>query len=148
MKVAPAASTYLRRYGILPNLVTATGPMGHLQKGDVIAYAKKLSLPLLNLNKPTSSLLKKEELKQETKVEPIKQPKQAPAKKKEVKSASPVFNANNPFQQTWNDTDASESLKQAASSLEFAKNMLAHAYISIPCEVSTICNDFKDIPLE
>lgn len=38
LKVAPAAGTYLRRYGIMPNLIKATGPRGYILKGDVLDY--------------------------------------------------------------------------------------------------------------
>jgi len=45
MKVAPAASGYLRGFGILPSLIGApTGPRGHLTKQDVLAYISKHNL--------------------------------------------------------------------------------------------------------
>jgi hypothetical protein len=37
-RVSPAAGNYLRGFGILPSLVTATGPKGHILKGDVLAH--------------------------------------------------------------------------------------------------------------
>ena len=65
LKVAPSAKIYLHRYGILPQHVTSTGPLGHLTKTDVIGYAKKLNLQLLDLKKPASSFIKTEDLKLE-----------------------------------------------------------------------------------
>ena len=37
--VMPAAGGYLRKYGLLPSQITATGPKGHVLKGDVLRYA-------------------------------------------------------------------------------------------------------------
>ena len=39
-KIAPAAGGYLRRYGVLPSQVVATGPRGHVLKGDVLKYVE------------------------------------------------------------------------------------------------------------
>lgn len=38
VRVSPAAGTWLRRYGIMPNLVEASGPKGYILKGDVLEY--------------------------------------------------------------------------------------------------------------
>lgn len=70
MKVSPAAVTYLRRFGVLPQHVKATGPRGHLSKGDVLAYVKKQNLQQIVLKRPDSDFIDISELKKE----------QAPAK--------------------------------------------------------------------
>ena len=170
MKVAPGAIAYLRRYAILPAHVTPTGSFGHIIKGDVLAHIKKLNLVPVDLSKVSHDVEKKAE---PTSTKPIETPKrQEPTaqKKEEPKSApkaltaepkaapkvasksqsaaSPAYDPNKPFQQTWSDTQVSEGLSHAAKSLSFAKSMLAHAYITKPCDVSVILKEFKDVPLE
>ena len=39
-KIAPAAGGYLRRFGVLPSQVKATGPKGHVLKQDVLTFAE------------------------------------------------------------------------------------------------------------
>ena len=44
IKVAPAAGGYLFRYGVLPSKVVATGPRGHVLKGDILKYIEENKL--------------------------------------------------------------------------------------------------------
>jgi pyruvate/2-oxoglutarate dehydrogenase complex dihydrolipoamide acyltransferase (E2) component len=37
-KISPAAGIYLRGFGVLPSMITATGPKGHITKQDVTLY--------------------------------------------------------------------------------------------------------------
>jgi len=74
-KVAPAASGYLRRFGVLPSQVTATGPKGHVLKEDVFKYAEanKLQMRIITSEAPAVS----------------KAPTPSPAPAKAVKKAAP-----------------------------------------------------------
>ena len=53
-KVAPAAGGYLRRYGLLPSQITATGPRGHILKSDVLKYAEDNKIKAIDLRTTTS----------------------------------------------------------------------------------------------
>ena len=83
MKVSPAALTYLRRYAVLPSHVKATGPHGHLTKGDVLAYAEKMNLKTIELKRPVSDFIDMEEFR----VKPAEQPKAAEVPKTVPKAA-------------------------------------------------------------
>ena len=48
-RIAPAAGTYLRRFGVLPSQIKATGPRGHVLKGDVLQYIEANKLQARNL---------------------------------------------------------------------------------------------------
>lgn len=84
MKVAPSAISYLRRFAILPAHVTPTGSSGHIVKGDVLKYIKKLNLFPVDLTKVTHEATKK--------LEPAAQPetiKQVAVPKKPEPAAQP-----------------------------------------------------------
>ena len=56
MKVAPAASGYLRGFGVLPSQIgTPTGPRGHLTKQDVLAYIAKNNLTRIQIEAETTT---------------------------------------------------------------------------------------------
>ena len=76
MKVAPAAIPYLRRFAIMPAHVKGTGPRGHVQKGDVLAYAKRMNLQPLDLTKAVA--------------EPIPTPKVEPKAEPKTQAAEPA----------------------------------------------------------
>jgi hypothetical protein len=52
-KVSPSTWFYFFNYGIKPEAVTATGPKGHITKGDLLAYIHKNNL-LMVKHKVTS----------------------------------------------------------------------------------------------
>ena len=101
IKVAPAAGGYLRRYGVLPSQVIATGPRGHVLKGDVLQYIAKMNL------QPRSLLTEEQPIEPKPQPEAVAKPalqqakpQAAPPKKQAIKvdqTASPEYNPNNPF---------------------------------------------------
>jgi pyruvate/2-oxoglutarate dehydrogenase complex dihydrolipoamide acyltransferase (E2) component len=46
-KVSPSTWFYFLNYGIKPEAVTATGPKGHITKGDLLAYIRKNNLQMV-----------------------------------------------------------------------------------------------------
>ena len=54
-RVSPSAGGYLRRYGLLPSQVTATGPKGHLLKGDVLQYAQDNKVKAIDLRQTSQA---------------------------------------------------------------------------------------------
>ena len=40
-RISPAAGIYLRGFGVLPSMITATGPKGHITKQDIWLYVDK-----------------------------------------------------------------------------------------------------------
>ena len=54
-KIAPAAGGYLLRYGVLPSQVVATGPRGHVLKGDVLKYVEDNKLQPRDLKSEPSA---------------------------------------------------------------------------------------------
>ena len=48
-KVAPAAGTYMRRFGVLPSQIKATGPKGHVLKSDVLQFIEDNKMPKRDL---------------------------------------------------------------------------------------------------
>ena len=141
-KVAPAAGGYLRRFGVLPSQVTATGPKGHILKEDVFKYAEanKLQMKIITTEAPEASKAPAKVAK-----------KAAPPKKQAAKAdtaTSPVYNPNAPFQQTWNDQEMASEYKNAAEHLGDAKRTIAHSYMSSKVEVTAIQNDFSGVPID
>jgi hypothetical protein len=84
----------MRAYQIMPAEIKATGPKGTMLKNDVLEYIKAKKLVKGQRAPITAAPAEKA-----TKVK-----KEAP---KKASKASPVFDPNDPFQQTWTD----ESLK-------------------------------------
>lgn len=63
------------------------------------------------------------------------------------KTASPAYDPNKPFQQIWKDNETSGDHKQIAISLEDAKRVLGHSYMSSKAEVTAITESFAEVPL-
>ena len=88
----------MRRYGVLPSQVVATGPRGHVLKGDVLKYVEDNKLQQRDLKSEPVAAPQKEQAKVV--------PQAAPPKKQlftHDQTASPVYDPNNPFQQIWSD---------------------------------------------
>ena len=45
-KVSIAAGWWLRSYGVLPSMVSASGPKNYIQKGDVLKHIKENNLSM------------------------------------------------------------------------------------------------------
>ena len=54
-KISPAAGWWLRSYAVLPSQVSASGPKGYIQKGDVLKHIKANNLSLRPREAPAAT---------------------------------------------------------------------------------------------
>lgn len=123
---------------LFPGEVIATGPKGHLLKGDVIEYALANNLQEGQRRAPTTSAPKADK------------PKAAVKKASKPAAASPIYDPHNPFQQTWNDNVVASESSQVAEAIFNQKRYVAHTYLSCRTDVSTIVSQMEgnDISFE
>ena len=99
-KVSPAASWWMRSYGVLPSQIKATGPRGYHTKGDVLAFieANKITLRPREAFVAPAGASAAQPQAAAAPAAPAKKAAPKPAKKPKAQAAaSPAFDPNDPF---------------------------------------------------